>query len=59
MTHTGVLDYCHKYGENITNVCREQEDSRAMKGSPTAATIHDAMRRAVPLDRLPVRGPIH
>ncbi len=51
----GVNDYCDRYGENITAVCREQEDTRDMKGTPTAAAINDAMRSHVPLDQLAVR----
>eukprot|EP00043_Microstomoeca_roanoka_P013118 m.128532 g.128532 ORF g.128532 m.128532 type:complete len:322 (+) comp15672_c0_seq5:164-1129(+) len=48
----GVLDYCQRYGETISTVCKEQEDTRAMKGSPTAQVVHDAMRVAVPEEDL-------
>ncbi len=51
----GVADYCERYGENITAVCKEEEDSRAMKGSPTAAVVHEAMRVAVPQGKLGAR----
>lgn len=45
----GVVDYCERYGENITVVCKEQDalGARAMKGSPTAQVVHDAMRKKV------------
>ena len=32
----GVSDYCDRYGETISGVCREQEDTRTMQGSKTA-----------------------
>lgn len=50
----GVKDYCERYGENITVCCKEQDElgARAMKGSATADIIHEAMRKAVPLDKL-------
>jgi len=53
----GTLDYCQRYGENITAVCAEQDKlgARAMKDSPTAQIIHDAMRKAVPADKLDER----
>jgi hypothetical protein len=50
-----VIDYCERYGENITAVCKEEEDTRDMKGSATAKVIHDAMRETVPQDKLAVR----
>ncbi len=37
----GVNDYCEKYGETITKICKEQEDSRKMKGSETAKIIEN------------------
>lgn len=50
----GVNDYCTRYGENITAICAEQDKqgARAMKDSPTAEVIHDAMRKSVPADGL-------
>ncbi|EGD73270.1 hypothetical protein PTSG_04984 [Salpingoeca rosetta] len=48
----GVVDYCNRYGDTISAVCREQEDTRAMKGTATAATVHAAMRQDVPEDQL-------
>eukprot|EP00049_Salpingoeca_infusionum_P005506 m.92920 g.92920 ORF g.92920 m.92920 type:complete len:334 (+) comp12992_c0_seq7:74-1075(+) len=48
----GVLDYCERYGETITEVCGEQTDPRQMKGSKTAQVVHDAMRESVPAEDL-------
>jgi len=53
----GTKDYCERYGENITVCCAEQDKlgARAMKGSKTADLIHEAMRKAVPADKLAER----
>ena len=50
----GVLDYCERYGENITAVCEEQTHARTIKGSATAKAILEVMRARAPLDSLPV-----
>eukprot|EP01147_Barroeca_monosierra_P005818 gene5818-235_t len=46
----GVSDYCDRYGESITALCKEQEDTRKIKGSETAAQINEAMRKRIPLE---------
>ena len=49
----GVLDYCQKYGENITAICQKQKNSRQMKNSKTAILIEKSMRQTtVPLESL-------
>ncbi len=49
-----MVDYCERYGENITAVCAEQGAPRAMKGSATAAVIEAAQRARVPKESLAV-----
>lgn len=53
----GVVDYCERYGENITAICAEQDKlaSRAMKGTETAKVIEAAMRKRVPFEMLAER----
>ena len=46
--HLGVVDYCERYGDNITAICREQCDARQLRGSATAALIEAAQRARVP-----------
>ena len=41
----GVYDYCEKYGETITQICHEQENSRKMKGTETAKIIENDIRK--------------
>eukprot|EP01136_Pigoraptor_vietnamica_P018761 Opistho-1_new@5556 len=50
----GVDDYCRRYGEGIFRVCETQKDPRKMEGA-AVQEINEAMRRQVPLDKLPQR----
>jgi hypothetical protein len=53
----GTADYCERYGENISKICQEMDDTkvRPMHGTPTVQVIHDAMRKAVPAEELGAR----
>jgi hypothetical protein len=51
----GVADYCERYGETITNTCKEMCDARAMKDSETARVVDASMRARVPAADLSVK----